>query len=96
MLAVRRVPTSRGGERPKPRIAALVAGRVHSILFLEGAMVPAHEALIVIESLGVLVPHALPCEVRVLRWRVAAEDEVRAGQELAEFDIAERAVSPIE
>jgi hypothetical protein len=41
----------------------------------------------VIESLGMLVPHALPREIRVTKWKVAAEDFVRAGEDLAEFDV---------
>ncbi|MCM2278789.1 MAG: hypothetical protein NDJ89_12005 [Oligoflexia bacterium] len=85
-LPVRRAaPVS--GARPRPRILALVSGRVHSILFREGARIPAHEPLLVIESLGMLIPHSLPAEVRIDRWKVAAEGFVRAGEELAEFEV---------
>jgi biotin carboxyl carrier protein len=59
---------------------------VHSILFREGAQVPAHESLIIVESLRTLVPHALPMDARVAKWNVAAEDSVHAGQELAEIE----------
>jgi hypothetical protein len=36
-----------------------------------------------------LVPHALPKEIRVLKWKVAAEDIVGAGEELADFEVLE-------
>jgi biotin carboxyl carrier protein len=65
----------------------MIPGRVHSVLFRGGATVPAHEPLLIVESLGMLIPHALPVEVRIHRWKVAAEDRVFAGQELAEFEI---------
>jgi len=69
---------------PKPlQLLSLVAGRVHSILYQEGARVPAHEYAVLIESLGMLVPHALPVETTVLQWKVTADDLVESGQELA-------------
>lgn len=89
-LPLRRVlkpETVKGRAAQKPKVLALVPGRVHSILFREGGVVPAHEPFLVIESLGMLVPHALPKEVRIQKWRVAAEDSVRAGQELADFEV---------
>lgn len=84
-LVVRGVPA--GAKRKQPRISALAAGRVHSILYREGARVPAHEPLLVLESLGMLVPHALPVEVRIQRWKVAPEEVISAGTELADFEI---------
>ena len=90
------ITVRRGLKRPSavakaqgPRVLALVPGRVHSVLFRKGALVPAHEVFLIIESLGMLVPHALSKEARVRRWKVAAEDMVSAGQELAEFEIPE-------
>jgi acetyl/propionyl-CoA carboxylase alpha subunit len=85
VLAVRRVSGS-AGDRRRPRILALATGRIHSVLYRADSLVPAHEALLLIDSLGVLVPHALPVEVRVRKWNVAADDAVIAGQELAEFE----------
>ncbi|MCM2321752.1 MAG: ATP-grasp domain-containing protein [Oligoflexia bacterium] len=89
-LPVRRVPQGPGTKR-QPRVLALVSGRVHSVLFRDGARVPAHEPLLIIESLGMLIPHALPVDVRIQRWKVAAEDPVRAGEELAEFEVTVKA-----
>jgi acetyl/propionyl-CoA carboxylase alpha subunit len=89
-LPLRRVlkpETAKGRAALKPKVLALVPGRVHSILYREGGVVPAHEPFLVIESLGMLVPHALPKEVRIQKWRVAAEDSVQAGQELADFEV---------
>jgi acetyl/propionyl-CoA carboxylase alpha subunit len=87
-LAVRKVVSTGGRqEKSSPRILALTPGRVHSLLFKEGAVVPAHEPLLMIESLGMLVPHAVPADVRILRWRVSAEDCVNAGDQLVDFEV---------
>ncbi len=69
---------------------ALVTGRVHAILYLQKTFVPAHEPLLIIESMGVFVPHALPLNVRVMGWKVHAEDQVLSGQALADIEVAER------
>lgn len=70
------------------RLVALISGKVHSLLFREGSWVPAHEAALVVESLGSLIPHALPLDVRIVKWHVAAEEKVQIGQLLAEFERA--------
>jgi acetyl/propionyl-CoA carboxylase alpha subunit len=88
-LPIRRVvPKSSKSGTVFPKLTALVGGRVHSILFREGAWVTAHEPALLVESLGMLVPHALPADVRVVKWHVAAEDMVYPGQLLAEFERA--------
>jgi acetyl/propionyl-CoA carboxylase alpha subunit len=88
-LAVRRVLSThnRSSEKNTPRILALTPGRVHSVLFKVGAIVPAHEPLLMIESLGMLVPHAVPADVRILRWKISAEDCVKAGDDLVDFEV---------
>jgi acetyl/propionyl-CoA carboxylase alpha subunit len=86
VMTVRRAPT-KSAEKPKPRISSLIPGKVHSILFRDGATVQAHEPLLIVESLGVLIPHALPVDVRIERWKVTPEQKVHAGQELAEFQV---------
>jgi acetyl/propionyl-CoA carboxylase alpha subunit len=88
-LQVRRVPAR--ATQPvsqTQKLTALVSGRVHSLLFREGASVPAHESALLVESLNMLISHALPVDVRVVRWLVSAEDQVQAGQVLAEFERA--------
>lgn len=75
-------------EQSQKKIAALVPGRVYSILYRDGAVIPAHHPLLVVESLGRLIPHALPRDVRILKWKVQADQRVLQGQELAEFEIA--------
>jgi len=86
VMIVRRVVTS-SGVKHRARLSALVSGRVHAILFRKGAVVSAHEPLMVIESLNMLIPHALPGEVKITQWKVNAEDHVAAGDELAEFEV---------
>ncbi len=73
--------------RPR-RVTAIVGGRVHALLYQEGAIVPPHEPVAILESIRTLVPHALPVRARLLRWSVSAEESVRVGQQLAEFELA--------
>lgn len=90
MLVVRRVRKRTGarGATTGDRLRALVGGRVHSILFQAGARIPAHEPVLILESLGEFVTQALPTEIRILRWLRTAGDRVEAGDPLAEFEIA--------
>lgn len=74
------------GEKPK-QLLALATGRIHSLYFQEKFVVPAHEPLLLIESLQTLIPHALPSEIQILKWNVKAESFVHAGQALAEFEV---------
>jgi len=69
-----------------PQISALVSGRVHALLYREGARTSAHETLVLIESMRTLVPHALPRPFVVKKWHVAAEEIVTQGQLLAELE----------
>jgi biotin carboxylase len=85
-VVVRRVEKV-AGQKPRPRILALVPGKVHSILFRANATAPAHQPILILESLRILIPHALPSDVRITRWKVSAEEEVSLGQELAEFEV---------
>ena len=85
-VILKRIPHSDAAVR---RVSSLVPGRVHALLFREGAEIEAHHPMLMIQSLGVLVPHALPVRVRVLKWKISAEEEVQTGQELAEFEIIE-------
>lgn len=90
VMTVRRAPGKSVGkatEKPKPRISSLIPGKVHSILYRDGATVQAHEPILIVESLGMLIPHALPVDVRIDRWKVLPEQNVHAGQELAEFQV---------
>lgn len=80
---VRRTREKRKGQL---KIHSLVSGRVHSIRFQAGAMISAHEPVILIDSLQTLVPHSLPIPLRVKRWNVRAEEWVTLGQELAELE----------
>jgi acetyl-CoA carboxylase biotin carboxylase subunit len=88
ILPVRQVlPSSRATKANRTRkLLSQVSGRVHSLLYREGSPVPAHEPALIVESLGMLVPHALPIETRLTSWKVRAEDEVRVGQHLADIE----------
>jgi hypothetical protein len=89
-LQVRRIVQVPG--KPQNRkILSLVPGRVHSVLFREGAQIPAHEPILIVESLRMLVPHALPVGVKLRQWNVKRGDQVHSGQELAEFEIPPKA-----
>ncbi len=91
VLPVKRVLSAPGGRaRKPPKLLALVEGRIHAVLYREGSVVPAHEPLVVLDSLGVLVPHAAPVDVRVTRWCRGAEEIVRSGDELAELEVVSR------
>lgn len=67
------------------KLVALCKGRVHAVLQREGADVSAHEKLIVIESLGSLVQHAVPVKVKLKSWLVETDQVVEQGQDLAEL-----------
>jgi len=71
----------------KSVLSSLVTGRVHAVLFRNGNLVQAHDPLLVIESLGNFIPHALPLRAKVLSWKVSAEEAVYVGQELAEIEV---------
>lgn len=88
VMTVRQVVgTAQSGKKRRNRLSSLVSGRIHAILYREDANVSAHDPLIIVDSLGTLVPHALPVAVRGLKWKVSAENSVEVGQELADFEI---------
>ena len=68
-----------------PQLFSLANGQIHSILFREGTRVPAHESILMIESLQTLIPHAVPTDVSILKWRVKPGDDVSLGQPLADL-----------
>jgi len=69
------------------RFGALVTGKVHAMLVRATALVPAHEPLVILESLGQFVPHCVPFPSTVIQWKVAAEEQVTSGQELADLKL---------
>jgi acetyl/propionyl-CoA carboxylase alpha subunit len=68
-------------------LSCLMTGQVHSLWFRPGTHVPAQEPLILIVSLGHLVPHALSVKSVVLEWKVCVDDFVQVGQILAEIQV---------
>jgi acetyl/propionyl-CoA carboxylase alpha subunit len=96
-LVVRRLPAPpaapsglrfEAAPKPAPLLKALASGRVHALLYREGALVPAHRPLVWLASMRSLVPHALPRDFRVAKWLVTAGERVEEGQALAELDSA--------
>lgn len=73
--------------KPDPRCYALGRGRVHALRFLPEAWIPAHEPLVIIESEGVFIPHALPKNSRVKQWKIRVDQRVELGDELAILEI---------
>jgi biotin carboxylase len=90
VFAVRRVvpKTQVASHHQPPKLNALVSGRVHSILFREGTWVQAHDPVLIIESLGSLIPHALPVDVKITKWTTLPQAQVASGQVLAEIEAA--------
>lgn len=77
----------RRSEKGRPlQLMALTSGRVHSVFFKEDSLVPAKHTFLILESHQNLVSHRLPVAVKVKKLKVRAEDEVLAGQELAELE----------
>jgi acetyl/propionyl-CoA carboxylase alpha subunit len=80
------VRRTRKTKKGRKILYAQVSGRVHSIRFQEGVLLPAHEPVVIIESLQNLIPHSLPIPMRVKKWFIRAENRVVLGQELAELE----------
>ncbi len=89
-VPVRRVRTADLKSRPPTKtrkILALAPGRIHALLRHPGEVLEPHDRACVIESIGMLVPHAVPVAVRLIAWKVAPGEIVEAGRELAEFTL---------
>jgi acetyl/propionyl-CoA carboxylase alpha subunit len=84
-----------GDKKPQPKLFALVTGRVHALLFRSGVTAPGREPLLVVESLGVFIPHAVPVAIRILQWKVKPNEEVYFGQELAEIEYSNELKIPV-
>lgn len=76
---------NRKPKRKRSVLLALVTGRVHAILYREGVLIPPHQPVLIVEVFGEFIPHAFPVAVQIKDWKIAAEDLVIAGQELAEL-----------
>jgi len=89
-LPIRRV---RSGAKKKAeptrirKILALAPGRIHALLRHPGEVLQPHDRACMLESIGILVPHAVPIAVRLLEWKVAPGEVVEAGRELAVLEL---------
>lgn len=90
-LPIRRIqPGLQKAVGPKSKIRkilALAPGRIHALLRHPGEELLAHDRACVLESLGMLVPHAVPVAVRLVEWKVAPGEVVEAGRELAVLEL---------
>jgi acetyl/propionyl-CoA carboxylase alpha subunit len=69
------------------KILALAPGRVHALLRHPGETLQPRDRACMIESIGILVPHAVPVAARLLEWKVVPGEIVEAGRELAVFEL---------
>jgi pyruvate carboxylase len=77
----------RRSEKGRPlQLMALTSGRIHSIFYKENSVVPSRQTIVILESHQNLISHRLPVPVKIKKLKVRAEDEVLAGQELAEIE----------
>ncbi len=83
MLVKGHLPTQNNS--PK-HLLALTTGRVHAILFRENVEIKPHEPIVILESLHLLVSHALPIGAKIKKWKIKAEDIVQMGQILGEIE----------
>lgn len=90
VLPIRRVQARRhpgAGPSKIRKILALAPGRIHALLRHPGEELRPHDRACVLESTGVLVPHAVPVAVRLMEWKVAPGEVVEAGRELAVLEL---------
>lgn len=69
------------------KILALAPGRIHALLRHPGEVLQPHDRACMLESIGILVPHAVPVAVRLIEWKVAPGEVVEAGRELAVLEL---------
>jgi len=85
-IQIRRVraggPKLVGGPRER-KLVALATGRIHAILHRPGSPISPHERILVLESLGTLVPHAIGTFAKITGFSVKTDEVVEQGQELA-------------
>jgi biotin carboxylase len=76
------------GEPTKIRkILALAPGRIHALLRHPGEILAPRDRACMLESIGILVPHAVPVAAKLLEWKVAPGEIVEAGRELAVLEL---------
>jgi acetyl-CoA carboxylase, biotin carboxylase subunit len=68
-------------------LTSLVSGRVHALFKKDGAYCEPRSRLIVVESLGQLVQHAVVYPSKVTEWLVKPGDSVELGQDLARLEL---------
>lgn len=69
------------------KILALAPGRIHALLRQPGEILEPGDRACMLESIGILVPHAVPIQVRLLEWKVEVGEVVEAGRELAVLEL---------
>lgn len=83
VFSVRQVLGAKTVSGDSVALYAQTSGVLHSILYKEGSVVEGHDALVVIESLRTLIPHAVPIKCKIKSWHFESGTYVKMGQELA-------------
>ncbi len=90
-IGLRRVRPGDGSPKSPPtkirKILALAPGRIHALLRHPGEILAPRDRACMLESIGILVPHAVPVAARLLEWKVAPGEIVEAGRELAVLEL---------
>lgn len=80
--------SSFASQSPNSRIlTSLVSGRVHALFKKEGTYCEPRQRLIMVESLGQLVQHAVIYPSQITEWLVKPGDQVEVGEELARLEL---------
>jgi biotin carboxylase len=90
-IGLRRVRPKPGTPKAAPtkirKILALAPGRIHALLRHPGEILAPRDRACMLESIGILVPHAVPVAAKLLEWKVAPGEIVEAGRELAVLEL---------
>lgn len=90
-IGLRRVRADVALPKPSPsrlrKILALAPGRIHALLRHPGEVLAPRDRACMLESIGILVPHAVPVAAKLLEWKVAPGEIVEAGRELAVLEL---------
>jgi biotin carboxyl carrier protein len=68
-------------------LTSLASGRVHALFRKVGTYCEPRSRLIVVESLGQLVPHAVMYPSKITEWLVKPGDSVELGEDLARLEL---------
>ena len=86
-LILRRVIPGAQATGGAKTLSSLVSGRVHALFRQAGTYCEPRSRLVIVESLGQLVQHAVVYPSRIIEWMVQPGDRVEVGQDLAKLEL---------